>query len=51
MKKLNQKKIKWIVKDGDKRNMGFYSIAGAQGISPRWAREVHKKYKGVDSEE
>lgn len=47
MKKLNQKKIKWIVKEGEKRDMGFYSIARLQGISPRWAREVHRKYKNI----
>jgi len=47
MKKLNQKKIKWIVKEGDKRDMGFYSIAQIQNITPRWAREVHRKYNGI----
>ncbi len=45
MKKLNTKKIKWIVKEGDKREKGFYTIAGIQHISPRHARRVHKKYK------
>ena len=45
MKKLNQKKIKWIVKEGDKRDIGFYTIAKIQHITPRWAREIHKKYK------
>lgn len=47
MKKLNQKKIKWIVKEGDKGDMGFYSIAQIQDITPRWAREVHRKYRGI----
>ena len=47
MKKLNQKKIKWIVREGDKRDVGFYSIAQVQNITPRWAREVHRKYKGI----
>ena len=27
--------------------MGFYSIAQVQNITPRWAREVHRKYKGI----
>lgn len=44
MKKLNTKKIKWIVKEGDKREKGFYTIAGVQHITPRHARRVHKKY-------
>jgi len=47
MKKLNQKKIKWIVKEGDKRDKGFYTIAQTQHITPRHARRVHKKYKGI----
>lgn len=45
MKKLNQKKIKWIVKEGDKRDKGFYTIASIQHISSRHARRVHKKYR------
>lgn len=47
MKKLNQKKIKWTAKEGDKRDMGFYSIAQVQNITLRWVREVHRKYKGI----
>jgi len=47
MKKLNTKKIKWIVKEGDKREKGFYTIASLQHISPRHARRVHKKYRGL----
>ena len=47
MKKLNQKKIKWIVKEGDKRDKGFYTIASIQHITPRHARRVHKKYQEI----
>ena len=47
MKKLNQKKIKHIVKEGDKRNVGFWTIARTHKISHRHARRVHKKYKGI----
>jgi len=47
MKKLNKNKIKWIVREMDKRDMGAWSIAQQQDITPRWAREVHKKFKGV----
>jgi putative transposase len=49
MKKLNQKKIKWIVKEGDKREQGFYTIAGTQKISKQHAYRVYKKYKGIDN--
>jgi len=47
MKKLNQKKIKWIVKEGDKRDIGFYTIAGVQKITKQHAYRVYKKYKGI----
>ena len=47
MRKLNQKKIKHIVKEGDKREMGFWTLARIHKISERHARRVHKKYKGV----
>jgi len=47
MKKLNLKKIKWIVKEGDKREQGFWTIAHAQHISVQHARKVYKKYKGI----
>ena len=45
MKKLNQKKIRHIVKEGDKRDIGFWTIARIHKISERHARRVHKKYK------
>jgi len=45
MKKLNQKKIKWIVKEGDKREQGFYSIAKTQKISKVHAYRVFKRYQ------
>lgn len=47
MKKLNQKKIRHIVKEGDKRDIGFWTIARIHKISERHARRVHKKYNGI----
>ena len=47
MKKLNKRKIKWIVREVEKRDMGVYTIAKVQNITPRWAREVHQRYKDV----
>ena len=44
MKKLNKKKIRWIVREGKNRNMGFYTIAKVQNITSRHARRVFKKY-------
>ena len=45
MKKLNKRKIRWIVKEGKKRELGFYTIAKVQKITPRWARAVATKFK------
>ena len=45
MKKLNIQKIKWIVKESERRELGFYSIGKQQKITPRHARRVAKKYK------
>ena len=47
MKKLNKKKVKWIVREMDKRVMGAWSIAQQQEITPRHARRVYKKFGGV----
>ncbi|MBI5149127.1 transposase family protein [Candidatus Pacearchaeota archaeon] len=47
MRKLNQKKVKYIVKGGGKRDIGFWTIAHTQHISPQHARKVYRKYKGV----
>lgn len=45
MKKLNIKKIKWIVKEVERRETGVYTIAKLQKITPRWARELPRKYR------
>ena len=50
MKKLNKKKIKWIVKEVERRETGLYTIAKTQNITPRWAREVHKKFRKREPE-
>ena len=47
MKKLNQKKIKWIIKEVDKRNMGVWTIAQTQDITKQHAYRVCKKYKNI----
>lgn len=47
MKKLNKQKIKWIVKEMDKREMGAWSIGQQQNISPQHTRYVYKKYKDM----
>ncbi len=48
MRKLNIRKIKWIVKEVERREMGVWTIAKQQKISPRWARELPRKYKNKE---
>ena len=45
MKKLNKKKIQWIVREVERREKGVWTIAQIQGITPRWVREIYRKYK------
>ena len=45
MKKLNKRKIKWIVKESERRELGFYTIGKQQKITSRHARRVAKKYR------
>jgi len=47
MKKLNKRKIEWIIRQIDKRELGLYTIAKLQDITPQHARRVYKKYKEI----
>jgi transposase len=44
MKKLNQKKVKWVVREMDKGERSVYRIAKTMKITPQWAREIHRTY-------
>ena len=44
MKKLNRKKVRWIVKEMDKGERSVYRIAKTMDITPQWTREVHRSY-------
>jgi len=44
MKKLNQKKVKWVVREMDKGERSVYRIAKTMKITPQWARELHRTY-------
>jgi len=50
MKKLNKKKIKWIVKEVERRELGVWTIARVQGISERHTRRIAKKFKNKEPE-
>jgi putative transposase len=45
MKKLNQKKIRWIVKEMKKGDRSAYRIAKIMDISPRWVRELYRVHQ------
>jgi putative transposase len=42
MKKLNQRKVKWIIREIDKEQKSVYRIAKTMDITPQWAREIHR---------
>jgi putative transposase len=50
MKKLNKKKIKWIVREVERRELGVWTIAKAQKISKQHAYRVAKKFKNREPE-
>jgi putative transposase len=45
MKKLNKKKVKWIVREVDKGEQGAWTIGHIQNITDRHVRRVYSKYK------
>lgn len=45
MKKLNQKKIKWIVREYERRDKGLWTIGQIQKITPQHVCRVYNKYK------
>ena len=47
MRKLNQQKIRWIIKQIDKQELSTYRIAKTQDITPRWARELHHQFHTI----
>jgi transposase InsO family protein len=44
MRKLNQKKVKWIIREMDKGERSVYRIAKLMDITPQWAREINRVY-------
>ena len=50
MKKLNKKKIKWIVKEVERREIGVWTIAHVQNITKQHAYRIAKKFKDCEPE-
>ncbi len=47
MKKLNLRKIRWILRELKKGELSVYQIARTQKVSQRWVRQLPEKYKGT----
>jgi putative transposase len=45
MKKLNQKKVRWIVREMEKGDRSAYRIAKIMGVTPRWVREIYRVHQ------
>ena len=45
MRKLNQRKVRWIIKEIDTQERSIYRIAKMQDITPQWTRELHRRYQ------
>jgi len=47
MKKMNLRKIRWILRELKKGELSVYQIAKQQKVTPRWVRQLPKKYMGI----
>lgn len=47
MRKLNLRKIRWILNEMKKRELSVYQIARTQKVSQRWVRHLPVKYEGI----
>jgi putative transposase len=45
MRKLNQRKVRWIIREVDNQERSIYRIAKIQDITPQWTRELHRQYQ------
>jgi len=45
MKKLNLRKIRWILREIKKNEQSVYRIAQTQRVSPRWVRKLAERFK------
>ena len=50
MKKLNKKKIKWIVKEVERRSIGVWTITHVQNITKQHAYRIAKKFQTCEPE-
>jgi len=50
MKKLNKRKIRWIVQEVERRDTGLYTIAKTQNITPQHVCKVYRKFRNKEPE-
>jgi len=50
MKKLNKRKIRWIVQEFEKRETGLYTIARTKNITPQHVCKVYRKLRNKEPE-
>ena len=44
---MNLRKIRWILRELKKGELSVYQIAKQQKVTPRWVRQLPKKYMGI----
>lgn len=47
MRKLNNRQMRWIIREMRKGEQSTFRIARLNGITPRYARMLHKRYQNV----
>jgi putative transposase len=45
MRKLNRRKIRWIIREMEKGERSVYRIAKLQNITPQWVRQIYRTYQ------
>lgn len=45
MRKLNQRKVRWIIKEIDNQERSIYRIAKTQHITPQWTRKLYQQFQ------
>jgi putative transposase len=44
MRKLNKKRVRWIIKQMQSGQLSVWQIARQQDVTPRWARKLYQRY-------
>jgi hypothetical protein len=44
MRKLNKKRVRWIIKQMQLGQLSVWQIAKQQDVTPRWVRKLYQRY-------